>query len=83
MTSSGSTADHGGRPSRRLQATIVVTVEWDAAPLDQENSPVAMADAYRRALQRSHLRGDPQVPWPGAPYWRRWTCPARPPLSGP
>ena len=26
-----------------------------------------MTRAYRQALQRSHLRGDPQVPWPGAP----------------
>jgi hypothetical protein len=66
MTSSGSTAENG-RPSRRLRATIVVTMEWDAASLDQEDSPVAMADAYRRALQRSNLRGDPQVPWPGTP----------------
>lgn len=29
---------------------------------------MAMAHAYRRALQRSNLRGDPQVPWPGAPF---------------
>lgn len=67
MTNTSSTAEHGGRPSRRLQATITVTVTWDASPLDQEDSPVAMAQAYRRALQRSHLRGDPQPPWPGAP----------------
>lgn len=75
MTSSGSTADDGGRRSRRLRATIVVTVEWDAAPLDQEDSPVAMAHAYRRALQRSNLRGEPQVPWPGAPLLERQELP--------
>jgi hypothetical protein len=42
-------------------------VEWDATPLDQQDSPVAMAHAYRKALQRSNLRGDPQVAWPGTP----------------
>jgi hypothetical protein len=67
MTNTSPTAEHGGRPSRRLQATITVTVAWDAPPLDHQDSPVAMAQAYRQALQRSHLRGDPQVAWPGAP----------------
>ena len=81
--STSPTAEQGGRPSRRLQATITVTVEWDAPPLDQDDSPVAMAHAYRRALQRSNLRGDPQVPWPGAPLLSRRSCLARPPLSGP
>ena len=65
--STSPTPDADGGRSRRLQATITVTVVWDAAPLDQEASPVAMAHAYRRALQRSNLRGDPQVPWPGTP----------------
>jgi hypothetical protein len=67
MTNTSPTAGHGGRPSRRLQATITVSLAWDASPLDQEDSPVAMAQAYRRALQRSHLRGDLQPGWPGAP----------------
>ena len=67
MTNTSSTAEHSGRPFRRLQATITVTVVWDAPPLDHEDSPVAMARAYRQALQRSHLRGDPQPAWPGAP----------------
>jgi hypothetical protein len=67
MMHNSPTGEGGGRPSRRLQATITVTVEWDASPLDQEDSPVAMAQAYRRALQRSNLRGDPQVAWPGSP----------------
>jgi hypothetical protein len=65
--STSPTAEHGGRPSRRLQATITITVAWDAPPLDQEDSPLAMARTYRNALQRSHLRGDPQPAWPGAP----------------
>jgi hypothetical protein len=44
-------------------------------PLDQEDSPVAMAHAYRRVLQRSNLRGDPQVAWPGAPLLERQDLP--------
>jgi hypothetical protein len=67
MTNTSSTAEPGGRPSRRLQATITVTVAWDASPLDHQDSPVAMAQAYRRALQRANLRGDLPVAWPGAP----------------
>jgi hypothetical protein len=67
MMDNSPTAEHGGPPPRRLQATITVTVVWDAQALEDERSPVAVAEAYRRALQRSNLRGDRQVTWPGAP----------------